>query len=41
MRCLAAGMDGFLAKPIHAEDLWRKLDLLVAARTERGPVPGP
>jgi two-component system, sensor histidine kinase and response regulator len=28
-RCLAAGMDGYIAKPIHAEDLRRVMDGLV------------
>jgi CheY-like chemotaxis protein len=25
-RCLAAGMDGYIAKPIHAEELYRLLE---------------
>jgi PAS domain S-box-containing protein len=28
-RCLAAGMDDFLAKPIQAADLWTAMDLVV------------
>ncbi|HEY1860185.1 MAG TPA: response regulator, partial [Gemmataceae bacterium] len=32
-RCLAAGMDDFLAKPIAATDLWAALDRVAAART--------
>jgi two-component system, sensor histidine kinase and response regulator len=31
-RCLAAGMDDFLAKPIQAPDLWSAIDRVVAAR---------
>jgi two-component system, sensor histidine kinase and response regulator len=31
-RCLAAGMDDFLAKPIQAPDLWAAIDRVVAAR---------
>jgi CheY-like chemotaxis protein len=31
-RCLAAGMDDFLAKPIQAASLWAAIDRLVAAR---------
>jgi two-component system sensor histidine kinase/response regulator len=30
-RCLAAGMDGFLAKPIQATDLWSAIDRVMAA----------
>jgi PAS domain S-box-containing protein len=30
-RCLAAGMDGYLAKPVHAEDLRRLLDRIGSA----------
>ena len=31
-RCLAAGMDDFLAKPIQAPDLWAAIDRVVGAR---------
>src|SRR5262249_45092631 len=31
-RCLAAGMDDFLAKPVRAADLWAAIDRVVAAR---------
>jgi CheY-like chemotaxis protein len=31
-RCLAAGMDDFLAKPIQAADLWAAMDRVVGAR---------
>ena len=31
-RCLAAGMDDFLAKPIQAADLWAAIDRVVGAR---------
>jgi len=30
-RCLAAGMDDFLAKPIHAADLWVAIDRVMGA----------
>jgi PAS domain S-box-containing protein len=33
-RCLAAGMDDFLAKPIHAPDLWAAIDR--ASRKDEG-----
>jgi two-component system, sensor histidine kinase and response regulator len=31
-RCLAAGIDDFLAKPIQAPDLWAAIDRVMAAR---------
>jgi two-component system sensor histidine kinase/response regulator len=36
-RCLASGMDGYIAKPIHAEELYR---LLEQTTTETTPFPG-
>jgi CheY-like chemotaxis protein/HPt (histidine-containing phosphotransfer) domain-containing protein len=39
-RCLTAGMDDFLAKPIQAADLWAAIDRVVAARPP-GDRPGP
>ena len=29
-RCLASGMDGYIAKPIHAEELYRLLEQTTA-----------
>ena len=31
-RCLAAGMDGYVAKPIRAHELFEEMDRLVVAR---------
>ncbi len=39
-RCLAAGMDGYVAKPIHAAELARAIALLVPA-SRPGAAPGP
>jgi CheY-like chemotaxis protein len=39
-RCLAAGMDDFLAKPILASDLWAAIDRVVPAQPPAGR-PGP
>ena len=39
-RCLAAGMDDFLAKPIQPADLWAAMDRLVGSRPPAEP-PGP
>ena len=36
-RLLAAGMDGYIAKPIHAEELYRLLEQTTA---DTAPVPG-
>ena len=36
-RCIAAGMDGYLSKPIRAQELEEILDKYVARRTE-GPI---
>jgi PAS domain S-box-containing protein len=33
-RCLAAGMDDFLAKPIQAVDLWAAIDRVVAMKSQ-------
>src|SRR6202030_37778 len=35
-RCLAAGMDDFLAKPIQVANLWAALDRVVSAGGEGG-----
>jgi PAS domain S-box-containing protein len=40
-RCLAAGMDDFLAKPIQASDLWVAIDRVVGERPAADrPAPG-
>src|SRR5882672_1393438 len=40
-RCLAAGMDEFLSKPIEAAALWATMDRLAAGRPPAGPAPRP
>jgi CheY-like chemotaxis protein len=40
-RCLAAGMDGYIAKPIQPRRLFEALDELVAAGgPDEAPAPG-
>ena len=36
-KCLASGMDGYIAKPIHAEELYRLLEQTIA---DAAPVTG-
>jgi signal transduction histidine kinase/CheY-like chemotaxis protein len=38
-RCLAAGMDGYLAKPIQAQELYNLLESMFHAETENSGVP--
>jgi len=38
-RCLAAGMDAYLSKPIQARELWETLKSFVPATDEAGDVP--
>jgi PAS domain S-box-containing protein len=39
-RCLAAGMDDFLAKPVQAADLWAAIDRVLPRRDEGKKLPG-
>jgi two-component system, sensor histidine kinase and response regulator len=38
-RCLAAGMDGYLSKPILPETLWQEIQMVVSSRGPRSPDP--
>ena len=40
-RCLAAGMDDYIAKPVRAEDLYAVIDRLAPDRAEASPGPAP
>jgi two-component system, sensor histidine kinase and response regulator len=35
-RCLNAGMDGYLAKPVHADELFETIDMVLAAQAVQG-----
>jgi len=35
-RCLNAGMDGYLAKPVHADELFETIDMVLAAQPVQG-----
>jgi CheY-like chemotaxis protein len=37
-RCLAAGMDGYISKPIHFGALWTEIERVVGDHREREPV---
>ncbi len=39
--CLAAGMDGFLTKPIRMDDLWRAIDHVMGLRAPETLPDGP
>ena len=36
-RCIAAGMDDFLCKPVRSEELWEVIDRVVAAHPQEQP----
>ena len=40
-RCLAAGMDGYVAKPVHPDELIRAIESLVEAPRATPPEPAP
>jgi CheY-like chemotaxis protein len=37
-RCLESGMDSYLAKPIHAKELYQAISQVLAALEQPGPV---
>jgi len=39
-RCLAAGMDSYISKPIHAKELFATLEQLLGAPKTPSPTPG-
>jgi len=40
-RCLAAGMDGYVSKPVHAKELFETIANLAPPAAPSGPPPGP
>jgi PAS domain S-box-containing protein len=40
-RCLAAGMDGYISKPIHQDELFRNIDSVVVAQRQAPPNSAP
>jgi CheY-like chemotaxis protein len=40
-RCLAAGMDGYVAKPIQPAELWQAIDALIPPAAGRDEAPAP
>jgi signal transduction histidine kinase/DNA-binding response OmpR family regulator len=40
-RCLAAGMDGYVAKPIQDSELWQEIERVVPGNHRAAPVPEP
>jgi CheY-like chemotaxis protein len=39
-RCLQAGMDGYVSKPIQSQELWQVIDSVLAQTTTPLPAPG-